>query len=158
MINPFCHLAELERAKEIQNFINCSHTTSQATCTLKHLHWSRWIAERDINDFQKVCFKNSLSSEQRTSKVYNLKIFFIFKNTSKSKSLSLRWKNKRQLIYKLFYSWSQSAYILILLHSFAAFVPTWLPSINEGNLVFTQCKNYLNSDLLSPWILLAPYA
>lgn len=64
MINPLYHLAEPERAKEIQNFINCSHTPWQTTCTLQHMHWSRWIAEWDINDLQNVCFKSKLASEQ----------------------------------------------------------------------------------------------
>lgn len=57
MITPFYHSAKRERVKEIQNFINCSHTTSQATCTWKNLHWSRWIAESGIKDFQNVYFK-----------------------------------------------------------------------------------------------------
>lgn len=97
---PSPHLAEHERANKIHNFINCPHTTSQATCTLKHLHWSRWIAEWDIQGFEDVCFKNKLASEQ-ASEVYTLQSFLCFKNTRKSVSLSLKWQHKHHPIYKI---------------------------------------------------------
>lgn len=139
MITPFYHSAERERAKEIQNFINCSHTTLQATCTWKNLHWSRWIAECSIKDFQNICFKNKLDSKTRTSKSYNLQSWQRFhywdsliKTMRKGTFLSLNWKytdqplfkNGKSHIFKL--KMTICSCILILLYSFGAIEPTWL--------------------------------
>lgn len=72
MITLFHHSTERERARGIQNFINCCNVTLQATCTSKNLQWSRWIDEYAIKDFENVCFKNKPLSKSLTIQAYNL--------------------------------------------------------------------------------------
>jgi hypothetical protein len=83
-ITPSHHLVEHERTNKIPNFIICSHTASQATCTQQHLHWNRWIAEWDIKAFGDVCFKNKFASEQRLSEVCTLQSFLYSKMLAKA--------------------------------------------------------------------------